>query len=168
MPKRNPFDVLVGLKLSILRRAADMLVVHFGAVTRLKDGVGSVGEYALHIQCPWRIDGPKGTLTGRNDLFEYGGEGREPRNWSYEAGFSVQDVVFDNLTGGYDASSGSWFNDRNRFIVSATSLSREGDIRIDLTQNHALLVFPDGTVYEAWRFFRQGDRRDHLVFPAPN
>jgi hypothetical protein len=161
--RKNPFDALIGLKLSILRRAADMLVVHFGEVHKVKNG--SVGDYALHIQCPWRLDGPKGTLTGRYDLFEYAGPGREPKDWSYEDGFSLQDIVFDKLTGGYDASTGSWFNDRNRFIVGATSLSRQGDVRIDLSHNHTLLLFPDRTAYEAWRFFKPGDRRDHLVFP---
>jgi hypothetical protein len=28
----TPFDVLIGLRLAIVRRAADMLVVHFGEI----------------------------------------------------------------------------------------------------------------------------------------
>jgi hypothetical protein len=85
----NAFDVLIGLRLSIIRRAADMLVLHFGTVRPHYSGEGSVAYYALHIQCPWRIDSPSGTLTGRDDLWEYAGPGERPSNWSYDDGLSL-------------------------------------------------------------------------------
>jgi hypothetical protein len=47
--KGNPFDVLIGLRLSIVRRAADMLVLHFGDIRPHSSGEGTVGDYALHI-----------------------------------------------------------------------------------------------------------------------
>ncbi len=90
----NAFDVLVGLRLSIIRRAADMLVLHFGTIRPRPSGEGTVADYALHVQCPWRLDSPKGTVTGRDDLWEYAGPGERPPNWSYDDGLSLQDKKF--------------------------------------------------------------------------
>jgi len=39
---------LIGLELSIARRAADMRVFHFGRIRKVEKG--TVGDYALHIQ----------------------------------------------------------------------------------------------------------------------
>jgi hypothetical protein len=64
----DSFKVLVGLQLSILRRAADMLVLHFGGIRVHPSGKGTVGTYALHAQCTWRFNGPGGKITGRDDL----------------------------------------------------------------------------------------------------
>src|SRR5262249_19428765 len=58
--QRNAFDVLIRLRLSIGRRAADILGLHFGAVPPHHSGQGTVGDYVLHVQCPWRLDGPEG------------------------------------------------------------------------------------------------------------
>jgi hypothetical protein len=44
----NAFDVLIGLRLSIIRRAADMLVLHFGTIRPHLSGEGTLAEYALH------------------------------------------------------------------------------------------------------------------------
>jgi hypothetical protein len=48
----NAFDALIGLRLSIVRRAADMLGLHFGDTRPEESGEGTVGAYALHVQCP--------------------------------------------------------------------------------------------------------------------
>jgi hypothetical protein len=48
----NAFDALIGLRLSIVRRAADMLVVHFGEIRPHHSGQGTVGlsgGYALLV-----------------------------------------------------------------------------------------------------------------------
>jgi hypothetical protein len=59
---------LIGLKLSIARRAASLSNFQFGPV-RAVDG-GTLGEYALHVDCPWRIERPHGIMTGWLDLWE--------------------------------------------------------------------------------------------------
>jgi hypothetical protein len=53
---------LVGLELSIARRAADMRVFHFGRIRKVEKG--TVGDYALHIQCPWRLEDETGGQNG--------------------------------------------------------------------------------------------------------
>src|SRR5262245_34261091 len=79
---------LIGKRLSIARRAADMRVLHFGDVRAVDEG--TVGEFALHIQCPWRIDGPEGIVTGRTDLWTLPSRDYPPDDWSYDEG-NLQD-----------------------------------------------------------------------------
>jgi hypothetical protein len=59
---------LIGLPLTAARRAADMRTFQFGKLRAVDRG--SVGDFALHVQCPWRIEGPGGIVTGRLDLWE--------------------------------------------------------------------------------------------------
>ncbi len=94
----SAFDVLVGLRLSIVRSAADMLVLHFGTIRPHSSGEGTVADCALHVQCPWRLDSPKGT-------------GERPPDWSYEDGLSLQDKKFAELFV-RDESTRSWVNER--------------------------------------------------------
>lgn len=45
---------LVGLPLSVARRAADLRGFHFGEMRPTRRGNG--GAYVLHVQCPWRLE----------------------------------------------------------------------------------------------------------------
>jgi hypothetical protein len=159
------FDVLIGLRLSIVRRAADMLVLQFGDIRPHVSGEGTVGEYALHVQCPWRFDGPHATVTGRDDLWQYAGPGERPLNWSYEDGLSVQDhrlgTLFDR-----DESTRSWVNERDRFVVHRTEQTKRGDIKLELSDGYAILLFPASYRSEAWRFFATGGDEEHVIFPS--
>jgi len=74
---------IIGLPLAAVRRAADMRTFQFGTLRPV--GRGSVGDFALHIQCPWRIEGPEGIVTGRSDLREPAEAGAPiDENWDYE------------------------------------------------------------------------------------
>jgi hypothetical protein len=159
----NAFEVLAGLRVSIVRRAADMLVLHFGDIRAHPSGDGTIGAYALHVQCPWRLEGPMGIVTGRDDLWSYAGPGERPPRWSYEDGHSLQDKRFGNLFT-RDESTQSWVNESNRFAVISTHQTARGDVKLELAGEHAILLFPASSKYEAWRFFSPGSD-DHLVFP---
>jgi hypothetical protein len=157
-------EVLIGLRLSIVRRAADMLVLHFGKVAPYKGG--TIGEYALHIQCPWRFDGPNATITARNDYYEYDGPGAEPEGYWYDDGPSLQDNRFDSLIGRRELATNSWMNqDPDRFIVTSVRWAERGDISIQLSDGYEILVFPASSNREAWRFFAPGKDGEHEVFP---
>lgn len=160
-------DVLIGLRLSIVRRAADMLVMHFGDIRPHSSGEGTTGAYALHVQCPWRIDGLIETITGSGDLWVYAGPGERPANWSYEHGLSLQDQKFGELVGRYDRSTRSWLNEADRLVVMAVAHTHTGDARIELTGDHLIRIFPDGSAHEAWRFFAPG-ADCHFVFRGDN
>src|SRR5262249_15758140 len=151
---------LIGLHLSIVRRAADMLVAHFGAIRPHRSGEGTIGDYALHVQCPWRFDGPLGTVTGRDDLWEYAGPGERPENWSYDDGFSLQDERLGHLFTREERTR-SWVNESDRFLVISSQQTQRGDVRVDLADGYSLVVFPAGYSGEAWRLFVPGRNADH-------
>jgi hypothetical protein len=161
--RKNAFDVLIGLRLSIVRRAADMLVLHFGDIRPHRSGQGTVGDYAFHVQCPWRFEGPAGTITGGDDLWEYAGPGERPENWSHEDGHSLQDRRFGNFFE-RDESTRSWVNLSDRYVVTRAEQTNLGDVRLELSGGYAIAVFPAGHRHEAWRLFAP-DGGDHLVFP---
>src|SRR4051794_30797236 len=160
----NAFDVLIGLRLSIVRRAADMLVLHFGDIRAHSSGRGMVGTYALHVQGPWRFDGPIETITGRDDLWEYAGPGDPPPNWSYENGSSLQDHGLDNVLGPRDEATQSWVNEIDRLVVTSAQQTDRGDVRLELTGGHMIILFPASRRREAWRLFAPATS-GHLVFP---
>jgi hypothetical protein len=159
----NSFAVLIGLRLSLVRRAADMLILHFGDIRPHESGQGTVGNYALHVQCPWRFDGPDGTVTGRDDLWVYAGPGERPLDWSHEDGFSLQDQRFAGLFV-HDESTRSWVNESERFIVTDAQQTKRGDVTLTLANGYAIVLFPAGCKHEAWRLFAPSSDR-HLVFP---
>jgi hypothetical protein len=161
----DEFEALIGFRLSIVRRAADMLVLHFGDIRAHASGEGTVGAFALHVQCAWRFDGPTGTITGRDDLWEYAGPGGRPPNWSYEDGLSLQDQSFAKFFD-RDESTRSWVNESDLFTVIGAEQTKYGDIRLDLSNGYAILLFPANSRYEAWRLFVPESDDDHLVFPT--
>src|SRR5688572_2366118 len=88
-------ESLIGLRLSAARRAADMRVFHFGDM-REENG-GTLGQYALHVQCPWRIDGPQGIITGRHDLWKHISGKVMPDEWKPSIDDNIQDVRLSDL-----------------------------------------------------------------------
>src|SRR5262245_19064288 len=74
---------IVGLPLTAVHRAADMRTFQFGHLRPVDRG--SVGDFALHVNCPWRIEGPDGIITGRLDLWEPLRESvRFDEKWDYD------------------------------------------------------------------------------------
>jgi hypothetical protein len=140
-----------------------MLVLHFGDIRPHASGKGTVCDYALHVQCPWRFDGPRGTITGCGDLWEYAGPGERPLNWSHEDGLSVQDQRWATLFV-RDESTRSWINERDRFVVNRTELTKRGDVTLEPSEGYEILLFPASYRSEAWRLFAPEGDADHLVF----
>lgn len=161
---------LVGLQLSIARRAADMRVFHFGKVSEVAGG--TVGEFALHIQCPWRIEGRNGVVTGRRDLWEPSKElqAREPEldltHWKYDSG-NLQDEKMGQFLEGYDPATRSAVNRKDGLIVQAVSSDDLGGATISLSGDYRIVIFPSGTTGEEWRIFRPGEG-DHFVVDHEN
>jgi len=154
---------LVGLKLSIARRAADMRIFHFGPIQAVENG--TVGDYALHIQCPWRIEGPQGIVTGRWDLWEFAEDTGDIHwdTWDYANGETLQDRLVGILLGGYDYKTRSSINESDRLVVEAVSGDIYGDAIIVLSGGYRLVLFPTGTRGEDWRIFRPETNEPHFV-----
>lgn len=154
---------LVGLKLAIARRAADLCNFQFGAIRKVEDG--TVGDYALHIQCPWRIEGPDGIVTGRSDLREPAevDNGFDWDNWNYDTEENLQDKRLGALLGGHDPQTRSFVNDGDRLVVEAIQSDTYGGAILTLSGGFRLVVFPAGTRGEDWRIFQPATDEPHFV-----
>ncbi len=152
---------LVGLKLSIARSAADMRVFHFGPI-RPHHRKGTVGAYALHVQCPWRLAGQDGLITGTSDRDVPPAEGAAIDRSDPKAG-TLQNVRLAELLGGYDPDTRSHTNAGEGLLVTAVSADQYGGVEISFTGNVRLQLFPDGSVDEDWRFFDTSGNAKHFV-----
>jgi len=146
---------LIGLKLSIARRAADMRVLQFGMIREIENG-GTVGEYALHIQCPWRIDGLERVVTGRGDLWEplETGDDFDWESWDYETSENLQDHQIGKLLGGFGPITQSFVNETDYLIVEDIQVDDFGGAVILLSGGYRLTLFPFGSKGEDWRIFQ--------------
>lgn len=151
---------LVGLQLTIARRAGAMRNFHFGPVRPVERG--NAGEYALHIQCPWRLDSLQGVVTGWTDIWYHPGP-HPPEGWTWDDGPNVQDEQLAWLLGGHDEATGSHVNATELLVVEEVKCSPLGDVRIYLSGGYRLLLTPGGAVGEHWRIFRPHTDDPHFV-----
>jgi hypothetical protein len=157
---------LVGLRLSAIRRALDLLSLHFRTLREVptrKGGRAVVGELAIHLSGAWRIDGPEVTLVGQQDLYSYAGS-REPDDWNYEQGNTRLDAELDAAFGPGDSSFG-WRPPIEGFEVVAVDKSHYGDLNIHFANGFMVRGFPTNVSRECWRLFEPGAKTDHLVVP---
>ncbi|MCD7035122.1 hypothetical protein LRR81_12820 [Metabacillus sp. GX 13764] len=146
---------ITGLPLSEIDRSLDMAVFKFGKMTYGKDKWGNetrAGEFALHVQCSWRILYDNKILIGSSDMYL-------PRSsWSEEEDFDWEEKGasrFDEQIEQLPLSS---------FKVLKSEADQVGGLRIYLSGSARIEVFPnDSYDEEFWRFFVPGDLRSHLV-----
>ncbi|MEW6344591.1 MAG: hypothetical protein AB1704_28420 [Pseudomonadota bacterium] len=137
-------SVLVGLDVSSLNHAADMLTLQFGplreTVTR-KDTMKRVGEWALHVQCRWQIKQLGAVVATQDDL--YG-----PDEKARLATQRLEDLlVSSRLT-----------------TVESLAGSESGALCISLSAGLQLVITPEGMPNnEDWRFFAPGADANHFV-----
>lgn len=157
---------LVGLELTVASRAADMLDLGFGPLVpvvsrhgRDKGETRLVAEVALHVQCPWRVEGPDGLVTGRGDVWEP----VEPLTgeafvaWDWERDGNLQDRRMAEWLGipdlpRYDPRA--FISTRRPAVLAARATPFEG-AEIDLADGYRLVLFPHDSRGESWRMFRE-------------
>lgn len=84
---------LISPPLAVARDAADMKNFQFGALRPHPSGRGTLGEYALHIQCPWRLTQSGHIVTGSEDYYEPEETDKEVDLEDWRATFSASDWV---------------------------------------------------------------------------
>ncbi len=154
---------LVRLRLSEASRAADMRCFHFG---QLREADGRyMGEYALHVQCPWRIEGPEGLITGRLDLWEPAADSPDIDwgTWDFDEDENLQDKLIETLLRGYDVQTGSFVDETGWLVVEAVAGDAYGGATITLSGGFRLVIFPAGTRGEDWRIFCPETNEPHFV-----
>jgi len=161
---------LIGLKLSRIALAADMRTLQFGN-TQPRVGGGVVGEYALHVQCPWRLEDESSVITGNDDLYvpyEQNDELAEP--FDYEKRESLQERILRDLLKGYDSDTKQTVNSTNLLTVAAVEADAAGGFCLNLSGGYRFFVFINGTRREAWRLFKpskDGARSSEKHFVVP-
>src|SRR6185295_6031461 len=125
---------IIRLPLTAARRAADMRIFQFGKLRAVEGG--SVGDFALHVQCPWRIEGPDGIVTGRMDLWEPVQEDIPSElNWNYEESPNLQDTRLKQWLVEHEGT----------LVVKSVDADEFGGASISLGQGFVLRMFPAGT-----------------------
>lgn len=140
-----------------------MLWLQFGDRSKRETQAGTmvdVGDYALHVSCPWRLVGPEGIHAASGDYFT-------------PADRSVDPETFD-----WDGADGNWCDVRlGAFLeatasdprsVTATSADELGSVRLFLGEDFVLDVFPDSShadhvESEFWRLVQPAKGGPHFV-----
>jgi hypothetical protein len=118
----------------------------------------------LHIQCPWRIESDDGILTGLSDWYVPArADLRDSEDWDPAHGGSLQDVRLRELFEDHDFTRRVLINNTARLAVISATGDSCGGCQIDLTGGYRLILFPDGSVGEAWRLFRSDTDGEHFV-----
>jgi uncharacterized protein DUF6968 len=169
------FAPVYGLKLSIARNAGSMKNFQFGTIMPHPTGKGTIGQYALHIQCPWRMVVPQCAwkvptknliLTGSGDWWEptESGENFDWDDWNKNRLTpSLQQKALAELFQEYDEATKSWINISDQLVVEQVESDDYGGLDIHLSGGHRLQVFPDGRSGEHWRLFEPSTEAPHFV-----
>ena len=153
---------LVSLPLAIARDAASMKNFQFGLIRPHSSGTGTVGEYALHIQCPWRLVREGGILTGSADFYEPAEANKEVDLRDWRAG-NLQRKRLGEVLRSFDDATRSWVNGTGELVVASVAADDLGGFELVLSGGFRLQVFPCGSRGEDWRFFDPGGDGPHLV-----
>ncbi|MGS0893140.1 hypothetical protein ACVBGC_11460 [Burkholderia stagnalis] len=137
--------VLVGLEVSGVNHAADMLTMQFGPlrpVTTPRGAVRFQGAWALHVQCNWRIVRGRAVLATQDDL---SGSDDEART-------AIERL--DSLLVTHEPD-----ND-----VERVRCDESGELSIALSAGLDMVITPRRVADEEdWRFFAPGADAAHFV-----
>jgi hypothetical protein len=151
---------LVHLKLSLARAILDVRAFHFGTIRRFGQTIS--GEFALHLNCPWRIERGDKIITGRHDHFARADDNRDP---AWEVGSpwgTYEEQALRELLGGYDAVNEACVNVTDELVVEVIEADELGGVSIEMTGGYSLVIFPCGTRNEHWRLLPP-DEGPHFV-----
>jgi hypothetical protein len=158
----NALLPLAGLPLWDVGRATDLTWLQFGQRRMVKDFRGEakeVGEYALHLQCVWRLVQGEQVIIGQRDLYYPATPGRtSPEvpagfNWDVQ-GANRLDYLLDEF----------FHRSNQQLIVEHTEVGCAAAFAIFFRDNFVLEIFPnDSFDEEHWRLFRPYLNEPHFV-----
>jgi hypothetical protein len=125
--------------------------------------MGLVGAFALHIQCPWRLEQTHLILTGSDDFFSRANKNTDP---TWEAGMvwgHLQNEVLQNILLGFDSQTNSTVNATNQFDVTTIVPDAFGGFALNMSGDYRLVSFPTGSRGEHWRLVRPDTQEKHFV-----
>jgi hypothetical protein len=158
----SSLQALIGLPLLDVGRAADLEWFSFGnprTVTTSRGKTKTVGEYALHVQCAWRIRDSARIIVASRDRYEPAEAVEDTENFDWDRpGANLCDRKMGQFLA--DAGEGSQ-------TVTQVEADNVGSLRILLSTDVMIEVFPDDSEEdehsEYWRFFQPASEAKHLV-----
>jgi hypothetical protein len=146
--------------MTIARNAASMKVFHFGAIRPHPRGRGTVGDYALHIQCAWRIVKRSQIVTGSADLYRpRAASEAEPENPRE----GLQEHLLEEIFTEHDEATHSLTDTTRTMIVQSVSADDHGGLEIMFSGDLRLQIFPNGSGGEDWRLLGLDNPDRHFV-----
>ena len=150
-------EELVGKSVCKIGRAAAMCWIHFGRAVEIESRGRKriVGEFALDLDCPWRIRNSSGGIElGSADIFApaSGHVLDVDFNW---------DVQGNNL---FDEKAKLLFPEGSQIMVTFAELSSSYDLTITFSNGLCLESFVNASSQEeCWRLFMPGLEHGDLV-----
>jgi hypothetical protein len=140
---QETLDRLIGLELTGTTRAANMECLKFGQelITDKVDGLINIGQFAIHLQCPWRITKGQKILIGYNDVYEQSDQNAEYEpdfDWD-KPGVNLRDKKLKELID-------------SKLIVEKVNSDNFGGFSICFSDDTNLTTFPTTSLKnEYWR-----------------
>ena len=156
--------MLVGKRLAIWRRVVNMLVFQFGYITREADK--SWCEYALHVQCPWRLLKDGAIFTGLSDLYSPREETADFDWCKWHADSGWPDNLLEHQLSSLlkqDLATCSLENVSDLLVVEKVEASGIGDARVHLSGGYIWECYPVGIEREYWRLLDNVHRKHFAV-----
>ena len=151
---------LVGLKLQDLGRASNLFWLGFGDIIQIirRGRSQESAEYALHIQCSWRITLNNKIVVASRDFYSTGSE------WDGDIEDFDWDIQGNNR---FDERIKTFLKDKGRLKVEQIESDEVGGLKICLCGGYKLEAFPDSSEdddqSEHWRFFNRKDNSPHFI-----
>ena len=151
---------LVGYEFTRTTRAANMECFKFGTLYSVdRKGIDrQIGEFGIHLQCPWRITQNDIILAGDNDLCEQPDENAEyDENFEWDIqGGNLRDVKLET------------FLNAGKYVVKSVEADNFGGFEMTFNNNVKLTIFPTlsskSRYNEYWRFLDNRDEeKNHFV-----
>jgi len=126
-----------------------------------------IGEFSLHLQCPWRITNTEGVVTGSGDW--YAPEHAEDfekladESWDPGHGGSLQEAKLRSLLDNQRTDVKYVTNETKNLVVTGVRTDRIGGFELLLSTGYSLEAFPSSSRWEDWRLFRPSSEEPHFV-----
>lgn len=153
-------NVLIGKILWGAGRAADIEWFQFGKKQTIVTEKGihkDVGEYAVHVQCAWRISSSSGIFVASQDMYISATNSvQQPEDFDWDQpGNNRCDVRISMLLNGRESTP---------LLVNNVSADSSGGFCLSLSDYYSLEVFPDSSIdYECWRLFQPYKDGEHFI-----
>ena len=151
---------LVGLKLQYAGRASNLFWLGFWDIVQIvrRGRTEETAEYALHIQCSWRITLGNKIVVASRDFYTPNSQWDE-RNEDFD-----WDIQGNNR---FDERIKHFTNDNRQIEVLQIDSDEVGGFYVTLSGGYKLEVFPDSSEEdeqsEHWRLFNRKENNHHFI-----